>query len=239
MKKGERKQFCINGHDTFECGRTKHGVCIECVKLKKSKNVKKHVKRICIRGHDTFIVGRDKRGHCKECTKNYNNRNKKQIQNRRHTHYVVSKIEILQNRKDFYVKNKDRIILRNVQYINKKMKTDPIFKLKRILRNRLFQAIKRNQKKGSAVKDLGCSIEFLKQYLEAKFYAGMTWNNWGKIWELDHIIPLWKFDLTDREQFLIANNYENLQPLTVDKHKKKSAEELNQFWSLQNDNQTI
>jgi hypothetical protein len=55
--------------------------------------------------------------------------------------------------------------------------------------------------------------------------VGMTWDNWGKIWELDHIVPLWKFDLTNREQFLKADNYTNLQPLTIEDHKKKTANE--------------
>ena len=41
----------------------------------------------------------------------------------------------------------------------------------------------------------------------------MSWSNWGKVWELDHIIPLHKFDLTDREQFVKACHYTNLQPM--------------------------
>jgi hypothetical protein len=54
----------------------------------------------------------------------------------------------------------------------------------------------------------------LKQYLESKFQTGMTWKNWSKDgWHLDHIIPLVKFNLQDKQQFLIAYNYTNLQPL--------------------------
>ena len=55
---------------------------------------------------------------------------------------------------------------------------------------RLISAIKGNFKSGSAVKDLGCSIDFLKQYLEVKFYGKMSWDNYGIHWVIDHIIPL-------------------------------------------------
>jgi len=40
----------------------------------------------------------------------------------------------------------------------------------------------------------------------------MNWENHGK-WHIDHRLPLKHFDLTDREQFLKAVNYTNLQPL--------------------------
>ena len=44
----------------------------------------------------------------------------------------------------------------------------------------------------------------------------MSWSNWGKgscHWNIDHIRPLYTFDLTDREQFLKATNYTNMRPL--------------------------
>lgn len=68
-------------------------------------------------------------------------------------------------------------------------------------------------KAGSSVKDLGCSIEFLKQYLESKFKSKMSWKNYGKKWHVDHIKPLALFDLTKRRQFLKACHYTNLQPM--------------------------
>lgn len=88
------------------------------------------------------------------------------------------------------------------------------------LRNRLSSAIKNRNKAGSAVKDLGCSIEEFIKYIEEKFYHEpntgevMSWENRGRYgWHLDHIIPLASFDLTDREQFLKACHYTNYQPL--------------------------
>ena len=94
------------------------------------------------------------------------------------------------------------------------------FTLRLLLRTRLNKVIKRNQKNGSSIKDLGCSIEDLKKHLESQFQPGMTWKNHGK-WHIDHIIPLSKFDLTVKEQFLKAVHYTNLQPLWAKDNLKK------------------
>lgn len=88
------------------------------------------------------------------------------------------------------------------------------------LRVRLNHAIKTGKKPGSAVRDLGCSINEFKAYMEAKFKEGMTWQNWGK-WHIDHIIPLSSFDLTNREQFLKACHYTNMQPLWAIENMRK------------------
>lgn len=98
-----------------------------------------------------------------------------------------------------------------------------------ILRNRIGQAMRRKKqnKEGSGVKDLGCSVDELRFYLEGKFTDGMNWNNWGqKGWHIDHIVPLAFFDLTDRAQFLQACHYTNLQPMWAMENYKKSKKNL-------------
>lgn len=89
---------------------------------------------------------------------------------------------------------------------------DVNYKIKHNLRTRLNSAIKNGQKTGSAVSDLGCSIEELKQHLESMFEPDMSWNNYGE-WHIDHIKPLSKFDLTDCQEVKQACHYSNLQPL--------------------------
>ena len=54
----------------------------------------------------------------------------------------------------------------------------------------------------------------------------MSWENYGKKWHIDHIIPLASFDLTNRQQFLQACHYINLQPLWVSDHKQKTVKDM-------------
>lgn len=105
----------------------------------------------------------------------------------------------------------------------RRMEIDVQYRLKVQLRNRLNQALKGNFKSGSAVADLGCSIAGLKLHLEDKFDTNMTWENYGTYWHIDHIIPLASFDLTDREQFLRAVHWTNLQPLYWEDNLKKGS----------------
>lgn len=107
-------------------------------------------------------------------------------------------------------------------YERTRQAADVNYRLAVSLRKRLGVAIRDNAKAGSAVRDLGCTIAALKQYLEARFLPGMSWDNWGrKGWHIDHVIPLSAFDLTDRKQFLKAVHYTNLQPLWADDNCRK------------------
>lgn len=104
--------------------------------------------------------------------------------------------------------------------VKERRNSDINFKLTHALRRRLTSAIKRNQRTGSAVRDLGCSIEEFKVYLSLSFQPGMSWKNYGK-WHIDHKMPLSKFDLTKRKELLKACHYTNLQPLwAIDNLKK-------------------
>ena len=128
-------------------------------------------------------------------------------------------------RKAWEEKNKERLTAYARKYMLDRRNSDTNFKLVVNLRTRVYRAIKNNYKSGSAVHDLGCSIDEFKAYISAKFRDGMTWGNWGSVWELDHIIPLCSFDLTNREQFLVAVHYKNHQPLTIADHETKSVED--------------
>ena len=127
------------------------------------------------------------------------------------------------------VRRKDPNYLRwRRDYLSERKKTDIQFRLSCLLRGRLYRAVKRGWKAGSAVRDLGCTISAFKTYIEIQFIHGMTWNNWGigdGKWNIDHIVPLASVDLTDREQFLRVCHYTNLQPLWFVDNVRKGAKQ--------------
>ena len=72
---------------------------------------------------------------------------------------------------------------------------------------------------------LGCTIDHVRQHLEAQFTDGMTWDNHGE-WHIDHIKPCASFDLTDADQQRECFNYTNLQPLWAKDNLAKGAKIL-------------
>jgi hypothetical protein len=106
-------------------------------------------------------------------------------------------------------------------YDKRRKASDIEFKLRKTLRERMNKALRIHSKSGSAVSDLGCSVAELKDYLASKFQPGMSWDNHGE-WHIDHIIPLSSFQLSEREQFLRACHYTNLQPLWADQNLRKT-----------------
>jgi hypothetical protein len=142
---------------------------------------------------------------------------------KRHKQYRKSNQRKLNEYNDNYKKlHVEKIREQDRTYRNHKYQTDVNYRLRVKLRARLGRAIKMKTKVGSAIKDLGCSVECFRKYIETKFSYGMTWDNYGRGgWHLDHIIPLKKFDLSDRVQFLIACNYMNYQPMWEAENIKK------------------
>jgi hypothetical protein len=70
---------------------------------------------------------------------------------------------------------------------------------------------------------IGCDISWLKEWLELHFREGMTWQNYGRIWHIDHIRPCAVFDLTKVEEQEKCFHWTNLQPLFAKENIKKGA----------------
>jgi len=69
---------------------------------------------------------------------------------------------------------------------------------------------------------VGCSWPELVRHIEAQWYDGMSWTNYGS-WHIDHIVPISSVDLSDRDAALRVFNFKNLQPLWAHENIKKNA----------------
>ena len=147
-------------------------------------------------------------------------KNKEIIQEYHREYYQQNKERLIKQSNTYYKHNQEKVQMRHSKYYRMKIHSDINFKLAAKLRNRLNDALNGKRKYISAVKDLGCTVDELRIYLESKFQPGMTWDNYGK-WHVDHIMPISSFDLSDPEQQKAVCHYTNLQPLwAIDNLKK-------------------
>ena len=95
-------------------------------------------------------------------------------------------------------------------------------RLGRILRCRITSALSGRTRSGNLSDLIGCSlIEFIK-HIEAQFVAGMTWDNHGTVWHIDHKKPCALFDLSKPDEQAACFHFTNQQPLPALENLKKS-----------------
>lgn len=139
-------------------------------------------------------------------TKEYRDKNKK----------IVS-----ERKKIYYKNNKEKIRVYKKNWETNKRNNDVLFRLKQQVRHRIGVFVKtNNMKKNNKTFNLvGCSPEYLKEYLEKQFVSGMTWED-RSLWHIDHIIPL-SYAKTEDELYKLCH-YTNLQPLWAEDNLKKN-----------------
>jgi hypothetical protein len=139
--------------------------------------------------------------------------------------------------REFYYKNIEKEINRQVNYqknnkteikkkrnirVKKKYDSDPIYKMKTLLRNRMkiFFKTKNVNINKKIFQIIGCTPEELKIYIEKQFKEGMSWENHHLDgWHIDHIIPL--SSAKNEEDINELCHFTNLQPLwSVENYKK-------------------
>jgi len=102
------------------------------------------------------------------------------------------------------------------------MRTDPLYRLKKIVRKRI-----RNYLKSSGLKKchktfdmVGCTVQQLKIHIENQFKDGMTWDR-PLEFHIDHITPLAKAKTYD--DLISLCHFKNLQPLWAFDNQSKGA----------------
>jgi len=145
------------------------------------------------------------------------------------THWDNLRVDCKKCLTEWRKENRKILNEKHKEYEKNRKLTDAEFKLIKTLRSRLSRAIKRQKsnKCDTTIELLGCSISFLKIFLEAKFKEGMTWENHGK-WHIDHIKPCASFNLLDEEEQKKCFHYTNLQPLWASENLSKGCKYIDE-----------
>lgn len=163
------------------------------------------------------------RGECKVCVQSRRDDWRKE-----NTEQYKSQAKQYRNRPEINAKNKTyqkqyynvpankqrKLELARVNDRNK-YKNNIEFKMKKILRSRLNEMIRKNKtgKERSTTQLLGCGFNDFKRWMEYQFTAEMTWDNQGTYWDVDHIKPCASFNLVDPEHQKECFHWTNMQPL--------------------------
>ena len=208
--------------------------------------------RVCKKEQDGALFPKTGKGYishrCKSCTADYKKKRKERLgitvseadkrwkaANREHylrsmrswhlerkndPGYIVKRVKTAQV---WYKNNKEKAINQSVEYARARKKRDPLFRAIGNLRSYLSHTLKtRGLHKSNHLMDLlGCDWPSLKTHLESRFVEGMTWDNYGE-WHIDHVNPLASFDLSQKDELVVAWHYTNLQPLWAEDNLRKS-----------------
>lgn len=166
-------------------------------------------------------------------SKKYRELHKKEIKIKHHKYYELNKDACYKRNKAWIKENKDKHKNNNRKYKNNRYKNNIRFKIRNILATRINHALKGKDKSLSTMMLIGCEIDYLLYYIQSKFKPGMGWSNYGRgdnskgmsEWNIDHIKPCVKFDLSKPEEQRKCFNFKNLQPLWAEENKRKNKHE--------------
>lgn len=106
----------------------------------------------------------------------------------------------------------------------KQMATNPEYVLKDRMRSCLKRGLNNQNLKKTARTEamVGCTMAHLRAHIEGQFLPGMSWSD-PSSYSIDHIIPLYAFNLLDKEELYWSFNWRNLRPLPLLENKSKHA----------------
>lgn len=105
--------------------------------------------------------------------------------------------------------------LRSSRAFSKRKREDPILRLEAAIRARVMMSMKKRGtiKTSRTFELIGCTGAELAAHIERQFKRGMSWDNYGSKWHVDHITPLSYFDMSNPDDQRRAWNWQNLRPL--------------------------
>jgi len=85
-------------------------------------------------------------------------------------------------------------------------------RISKSMHNKLRNLLKRGSHTHRTEEIIGLNQVTHLEWLSFNFENEMTWTNYGKVWQIDLIIPASSFDLTVKAQLLACFNWKNIRP---------------------------
>lgn len=217
-----------------------YSYCHPCRKEDNKDTYNKHKEARLARANNYYYSNKQKiidyqkqnADHIKEAQKVYREKNSTVLNEKKKQYRLINYEKELSSSREYKQKNKELL----KQKRKEKYQKFPILRLYHTLCIRLSDFIKDRgySKTSSYTKSIGCTREQLKAHLSSQFKDGMTWDNYGTVWHVDHKIPLSKASTV--EQAYSLQHYLNLQPLFCGENLSKNATRSDVCWQkLQRD----
>ncbi len=125
----------------------------------------------------------------------------------------------IQKNKEYKKNNREKINQTRRAYIRETMKV-PEQRLKRNMKSLISGKLKKTRHTGDY---LGAPMSLIVRWFEFNFEESMNWSNYGSLWEVDHVMPIASFDLTNEYQSLLCFCWMNLMPRLCNENRIKSS----------------
>lgn len=188
-------QPCKNGH--IEPRYTNTGICYGCKRQRNKVHRERYPEVIQSISKRTYNKYRDKHLSYSKAWSEKNRERSNQI------------------KKNYKIRHREKYLKAESDRQKEKRK-DPFWRLCKNMSKAIWANLKGQKGYRHWETLVGYTFEELKAHLEVQFRDGMTWENYGEYWHVDHKKPLSKCSTFEE-----AWNLQNLQPLTVTENLKK------------------
>jgi hypothetical protein len=124
-------------------------------------------------------------GMCKSCNTEYMKRYRKTDNYKEYymEDYEKTREKRLKYKKQYYQDHKEE----RAKYMREYKEKNPHIKTQASIMVYISKSLKAQKK---CIEHLGCSWDAFYKHIEQQFLPEMNWENYGDIWEVDHIVPL-------------------------------------------------
>ncbi len=215
-------EFSVNNRNKDKLEAT----CKDCIKAKNKQNRDKQTEaqRKWREKNPDYMKNYGKTEKIKEYRKQYYQEHKEEYIKRKQEWRKNNPDKDKEERKRYIENNKEKVNKYHSNWKKEKREKDVTYKIKENMSRRIryeLNTLLKGKKTNRTFEYLGCSIDELKTYLESKFEDNFTWENYGDVWHIDHIIPCSSWSLSDEFENKCCWNYRNLQPLKESENQSK------------------